>query len=286
MRFWMLTLLTTAGLLAAYTGLLQQTGWRAEYAESNVVANEIRWQRFERRRNAARIVVVGSSIGGRLPVEALVGDREKGINLCFDGSNARLGMELLAAAGVHPEWLFIEANTLTLPPSPNEATLRAAFSGFTGRLARAVPFLRAESRPVSLVYSVFKQRADRRRAAGKVIPDLSSEPRRPGPEPPRVAPVSDPAITSALTEWRGRLRPFRERGTQVVLVMLPDGGQDRARDYALARALAADGFLFFDLKGTWPEEVFAYSDGVHLVRPAAEALAAWLGRRTLSAHAP
>lgn len=68
--------------------------------------------------------------------------------------------------------------------------------------------------------------------------------------------------------------------------MLPDGGQDRAHDYALARALAADGFLFFDLKGTWPEEVFAYSDGVHLVRPAAEALAAWLGRRTLSAHAP
>lgn len=286
MRFWALTLLTTAGLLAAYTGLLQQTGWRAEYAESNVVANELRWQRFERRRDTARVVVVGSSIGGRLPVEALVGDRDKGINLCFDGSNARLGLELLAAAGVYPEWLFIEANTLTLPPSPNEATLRAAFSGFASRWSRAVPFLRAENRPVSLIYSVFKQRADRRRAAGMAVPDLNAEPRRPGPGLSPVKPVSDSATTTALTEWRSRLRPFRERGAQVVLVMLPDGGQDRARDYALARALAADGFPFFDLKGTWPEEVFAYSDGIHLVRPAAEALAAWLGRRTLRAQAP
>lgn len=286
MRFWWQTLLTTAGLLAAYTSLLRLTGWRAEYAESNVVANEIRWQHFDRCRNAARVVVVGSSIGGRLPVEALAGDGQKGVNLCFDGSNARLGLELLSAAGVYPQWLFIEANTLTLPPSPNEATLRAAFSGFASRLARTVPFLRAENRPVSLAYSVFKQRADRRRAAARVVPDLSTELRRPRPGQPPVEPASDSVTTAALTEWRGRLRPFRERGTQVVLVMLPDGGQNRARDYALARALAAEGFPFLDLKGTWPEEMFAYSDGIHLVRPAAEALAAWLGRQTLSARAP
>lgn len=282
MRFWGLTCLGTAGLLAAHTAWLQWTGWRAEYAESNVVANEIRWQRFDRLRAAARVVWVGSSLGGRLPVEPLAGGPEHGVNLCFDGSNARLGLELLAEAQVHPEWLFLEANTLTLPPSPNEATLRAAFGGLTSRLARRLPFLRAENRPVSLAYSAFKQRADRRRAAAWAGPDLEAAPRRPLPEPaPDVAGPSAEA-SAEVAAWRERLRPFRERGSRLVLVMLPDGGQDRAADYAVARALAAEGIPFYDLKGVWPEEAFAYSDGLHLVQPAAEALAGWLGRHVLA----
>lgn len=282
MRFWGLTSLGTAGLLAAYTAWLQWTGWRAEYAESNVVANEIRWQRFDRQRAAVRVVLVGSSLGGRLPVEALTGRPGLGANLCFDGSNARLGLDLLAQAGVYPAWLFLEANTLTLAPSPNEATLRAAFAGFTSRLARWAPFLRAENRPVSLAYSVFKRRADQRRAATWQGPDLEAAPRRPGPEPPSAGAGGAAAAPPEVEAWRERLRPFREQGARVVLVMLPDGGQDRTRDYQLARALAADGIPFYDLKGAWPEAAFAYSDGIHLVRPAAEALAAWLGRHVLA----
>ncbi len=279
MRFWGLTLLGTAALLAAYTAWLQWTGWRAEYAESNVVANEIRWQRFDRLRAAARVVWVGSSIGGRLPVEPLAGGPDRGANLCLDGSNARLGLELLALVQVHPEWLFLEANTLTLPPSANEDTLRAAFGGLTSRLARRLPFLRAENRPVSLAYSAFKQRADRRRAAAAAaVPDLTTAPRRPLPEPPSDVTGTGTAASPEVAAWRERLRPFRERGCRVVLVMLPDGGQDRAADYALARALAAEGMPFYDLKGAWPEKAFAYSDGLHLVRPAAEVLAGWLGR--------
>ncbi len=283
MRFWLLTLLATAALLGGYAVLLHRTGWRAEYAESNVVANEIRWQRFDRMRPAARVVLVGSSIGGRLPVEALTGGAVPGVNLCLDGASARLGLELLAEAAVFPEWLFIEANTLTLPPSPNEATLRAAFTGFAGRLARSVPFLRAEHRPVSLAYSAFKQRADRRRAGVRAAPDLSQSPPQPRPEP---APPGEAATAPAAREWRERLRPFQERGTRLVLVMLPDGGQDRAGEYALARALARDGIAFFDLKGAWPETAFAYSDGIHLVRPAAQAVAAWLGRQTIAGPLP
>lgn len=283
MRFWLLTLLATAALLGGHTVLLHRTGWRAEYAESNVLANEIRWQRFDRMRTDARVVLVGSSIGGRLPVEALSGRATGGANLCFDGASARLGLELLAEAAVFPEWLFIEANTLTLPPSPNEATLRAAFTGVTSRLARSVPFLRAEHRPVSLAYSAFKQRADRRRAAARATPDLSPPTPDLRPEP---ASPGETAADPAAREWRERLRPFQVRGTRLVLVMLPDGGQDRAEEYALARALAADGIPFFDLKGAWPEAAFAYSDGIHLVRPAAEAVAAWLGRQTIGGQTP
>lgn len=282
MRFWGLTVLGTAALLAAHTAWLQWTGWRAEYAESNVVANEIRWQRFDRLRASARVVWVGSSIGGRLPVEPMAGGPDRGANLCLDGSNARLGLELLAQVQVHPEWLFLEANTLTLPPSPNEDTLRAAFGGLTSQLARRLPFLRAENRLVSLAYSAFKQRADRRRAAAWVGPDLEAAPRRPLPEPAQAAAGHASTASPEVAAWRERLRPFRERGCRLMLVMLPDGGQDRAADHALARALAAEGIPFYDLKGAWPEEAFAYSDGLHLVRPAAEALAAWLRRHVLA----
>lgn len=283
MRFWLMTMLATAALLGGHTALLRRTGWRAEYAESNVVVNEIRWQRFDQMRTAARVVLVGSSIGGRLPAEALTGGAVPGANLCFDGASARLGLELLAEAAVFPEWLFIEANTLTLPPSPNEATLRAAFTGFASRLARSVPFLRAEHRPVSLAYSAFKQRADRRRAAARAAPDLSTPPPHPRPEP---ASPGEAAAAPAAREWRERLRPFQERGTRLALVMLPDGGQDRAGEYALARVLAEGGIPFYDLKGAWPEKAFAYSDGIHLVRPAAEAVAAWLGRQTVGKQSP
>jgi hypothetical protein len=277
MRFWGLTLLTTAVLLATHTGLLSRTGWHAEYAESNVVANEIRWQRFDRERRAT-VVLVGSSIAGRLPIGAVCGPARPGANLCFDGSNARLGLELLAAAAVYPEWLVVEANTLTLPPSPNETTLRAAFQGFHARLARHLPFLRAEHRPVTLAYSRLKERADRRRAGAQTPPDaerLSLAEIMPGSGHHNSVPG---AGSPELTAWLERLRPFQDRGCRVVLIMVPDGGQDRSADLALARGLAARGIPLLDFKSVIPEHAWPYSDGIHLVRPAAEALARRLGR--------
>lgn len=276
MKFCLQMLAATAVLLGLYLAGLRLTGLRAEYAEANVVANEIKWQRFERQRDAD-VVLVGSSIGGRLPAPRVAGPGCSGVNLCLDGSSPRLGIELLREGQVFPPVLVVEANTLTLPSSQNDQTLRDSFRSFQNTLARYVPLLRAECRPVTLVFSRLKVRADQRRAGQRPAPPLDEavaarlvSVRQPGP--------AGGAETAESRDWRERLRPFVERGCQVVLVMLPDGGQDRAKDYALARQLAAAGIPFLDLKGAFPETEFRYTDGIHLVRPAAEAIADLLAR--------
>jgi hypothetical protein len=59
-----------------------------------------------------------------------------------------------------------------------------------------------------------------------------------------------------LAAWVETVRRFRDHGSRVVLVMLPDGGQDRRPDYALAHRLAVEGVLFLDVKGAFPEDQF------------------------------
>lgn len=276
MKFCLQMLAATAVLLGLYLAGLRLTGWHADYAEANVVANEIKWQRFERQR-AADVVLVGSSIGGRLPAPRVAGPGRAGVNLCLDGSSPRLGIELLREEEVFPPVLVVEANTLSLLPSQNDQTLRANFRSFHNKLARHVPLLRAENRPVTLVFSQLKLRADRRRAGARPAPPLDDA------VAARLISASKPALvpgaeTAESRDWRERLRPFVERGCRVVLVMLPDGGQDRAKDYTLARQLTAAGIPLLDLKGAFPENEFRYTDGIHLVRPAAEAIADLLAR--------
>ena len=276
MKFWFQVLATTAVLLALYLGFLRLTGLRARYAEANVVANEIKWQQFEQQRDAG-LIILGSSIAGRLPAEALTDENGAAVNLSLDGSSAAFGASLLLEMRVFPRVLVIEANTLTLPASSNEQTLRSSFRGLHSRLARGLPFLRAENRPVSIAYSRLKQRSDRRHAGPRPAPSLDQAAWERVLESSQATTNAGAIVApSDAQRWRTLLQPFVERGSRVVLVMLPEGGRDRTGDYAVARALAASGIPFLDLKGSLPESEFMYSDGIHLVRPAAEQLAAFL----------
>lgn len=273
MRFWFQVPALVALLVVAHLGVLHVTGSRAEYAEANVVVNEIKWQRFQQNRDAA-VVVVGSSIAGRLPAGALTGDPRGAVNLGLDGASPAFGAGLLLEEQVFPPVLLVEANTLTLPPSQNERTLRATFRSFKNALARELPFLRAENRPVSVAYSFLKERSDRRAGGPGAHPPLDQAVLARAQQG-RVA-GADPGQVGEAAAWLETVRRFEERGTRVVLVMLPDGGADRAAAYAVARRLAATGVPFIDLKGAVSERAFTYSDGIHLVRPAAGAIAAWL----------
>lgn len=276
MRFWFQVPALVALLIVAHLTILRLTGGRAEYAEANVVVNEIKWQRLQRQRDAA-VVVVGSSIAGRLPAAALTDDPRGAVNLGLDGASPAFGASLLIEEQVFPPVLLVEANTLTLPPSQNERTLRATFRSFKNTLARDLPFLRAENRPVSVAYSRLKERSDQRAGGAGAHPVLDDAVLARARESRAAAAAG--TGTEGVAEvgaWRDLMMRFEERGTRVVLVMLPDGGADRANAYAVARRLAATGVGFIDLKGAVPEEAFAYSDGIHLVRPAAAAIAAWL----------
>jgi len=271
MRECLQILVAAAVLLAAYAGLLHVTGWHADYGEANTVSNEIKWQRYERHRDAD-LVFLGSSMGGRVPVEVLGRTGRRGVNLCLDGSGPALGAALLQEDGVWPALVLLEANTLSLPASQNDRTLRAHFRSFHNTLARSLPFCRAESRPVTVVFSRLKRRIDERRAGGQ-------EPRSPTEAEVRRLleraweSPPEPAAGPAAEAWVETVRRFRDHGSRVVLVMLPDGGRDRGADYALAHRLAAEGALFLDVKGAFPEDRFRYTDGLHLIRASGEAIA-------------
>jgi len=275
MKFWFQVLALTAVLLVGYLGFLRVTGLHARYAEANVVVNEIKWQEFERRRDAD-VIVIGSSIAGRLPADAIAGVDRAGVNLSLDGSSAAFGATLLLEEGVFPHVLVVEANTLMLPPSQNEQTLEASFRSFKNTLARELAFLRAENRPVTVAYSQLKQRSDQRRGSARAHPPFDAAALVRAQTTTSDGSVGEPEAAQAQA-WLATLKHFQERGSRVVLVMLPDGGADRATAYAVSRRLAAAGAGFIDLKGAFSETEFAYSDGIHLVGPAAQAIAEWLG---------
>lgn len=268
--------LTTAVLLALYSGFLHLTGAHASYGEANTVSNEIKWQRYERVR-PPEVVMLGSSMGGRLPIEPVAGPGGRGVNLCLDGSGAALGAALLQEDGVWPPLVLVEANSLSLPTSQNDRTLRAHFRSFHNTLARSLPFCRAENRPVTVVFSRLKEWLDGRRAAGHApaVPGDADVQRLLG----RAGGSPSPPITGALADgWVETIRRFRDHGSQVVLVMLPDGGRDRPQDYALARRLTSEGARFLDVKGAFPEDRFRYTDGLHLIRASGLEIAGLIAR--------
>jgi len=273
--------LTTAVLLALYSGLLQLTGAHASYGEANTVSNEIKWQRYERALRP-EVVMLGSSMGGRVPVEPMTGPGRRGVNLCLDGSGAALGAALLQEDGVWPPLVLIEANSLSLPASQNDHTLRAHFRSFHNTLARSLPVCRAENRPVTVVFSRLKEWLDGRRASGQTptVPGDADVQQLLG----RASGPPSVPVTGALADgWVETIRRFRDHGSQVVLVMLPDGGRDRQPDYALARRLTSEGALFLDVKGAFPEDRFRYTDGLHVIRASGLEIAGLIARG-LEAH--
>jgi hypothetical protein len=278
MRDCLRILIATLALLAGYTGLVQFAGWHANYGEANTVINEIKWQRYERTPDP-QVVMLGSSMGGRLPIEVLAGPGQRAVSLCLDGSGPSLGAALLEEDGVWPEVVVIEANTLIRPSSPNDLTLRSHFRSFHNVLGRALPIFRAENRPVSIVFSRLKEWMDERRARGQA-PAQSSQadldqllPRQGNPTKPAQA-----ATTPEADQWVATARRFQARGCRVVVVMLPDGGRDQAENYAVARRLAAEGFRFLDVKGAFREDRFRYTDGLHLIRASGWEVADLIGR--------
>jgi hypothetical protein len=81
-------------------------------------------------------------------------------------------------------------------------------------------------------------------------------------------------LADALLE---RIRKIQANGARVILVMLPDQGREREREYRIARQVSAGaGIPLLDLKPALDHEL-AYTDSVHLTAGSGSRLAAALG---------
>ena len=154
MKYTIKIIILTTLLLGCYVMGRKIFGVNPRFAESNYVANQIRLQTLDQADEDIDMVTVGSSLTARLFTGEIEG--RKCLNLGLDGSNAIFGSNRLLDSNKKPRCLVIELNTIYLNTEENDHVLREGLESGTNRLARYIPLLRAEYRPVTLLYSILK----------------------------------------------------------------------------------------------------------------------------------
>ena len=210
-----------AVFLGGWFGVCRSLGWHARLAENNYQANLIRLETFLHQ-PAPPAVLVGSSMTGRLLPEYFADTSLAGVaNLGLDGSIPDLGLDLVLSRKDPPAQVLVEVNTLLVKTPGNDATLRQALGSFSFRLAGWLPFLRAEYRPSSIIYSTLKLRQDRRFLPPSITrAPLLGVPLEPVPElseQDRQATLAEPILVRHLA----RLRELQVRGARVIFYQLP-----------------------------------------------------------------
>ncbi len=259
--------LITGLLLIAWLGTVQWAGWEADLAESNLQANLLRISRYLRE-PAPEVVLVGSSVGGRLLPSYFAEHGAKVLNLGLDGSRPLFGFEVLDAGSKPPTTMLLDTSALFQPLGENDVALRDAMSSPTARMDKALPFFRPESRPSSVIYNQFKSIRDSL-GSGK-----ARSPKRPGPA------GSSFEMPATYPEVAGRIREYQKRGTRVVILDIPrgEGWAESARGAVAALATELDLPILEPGPAIYAGEgdVLRFSDGLHLDAPSARKVSAWL----------
>jgi len=201
----------------------------AEFAEIPYHANLIRLQTFLFG-SQPKAVLVGSSISGRMLQSYFDATSLRSLsNLGLDGSGPVFGLELVS--NHPPPIVIVEANRFSKGPDSNDTMLHKAMEGRLFRAARQIPFLRADCRPSSLLYSWVKLHRESQNPATPQ-PNVAIQEIEynvwPSPAQPPIEMVPLKKRISAA------LQALREKGSYVVIVRLPTGQR---------RALDADGLV-------------------------------------------
>lgn len=264
---WRIVFITLL-LLASWMTYLAATGTRADLAESNLQANLIRITRYLRTKDPD-IVLVGSSIVGRLLPEYFEQSGREVLSLGLDGSRPLFGFEVLARQRIKPLLVLIETETLFQPLQLNDETLREAMESSTAKLGAVVPFLRPEARPLTVAYESLKAWRE----------NLMSGSER----TPVRAPQSAPDFPANYGEVKSTVESLRNEATSVVLVKMPSGDGWAEPADVVARQLSRDaglelwepGLSIYSKEG----DVLRFSDKLHLDGPSARKVSEWLVQR-------
>jgi hypothetical protein len=259
-------LMVTAGLLAVHAVGITVPGRKVELSTSNIITNCIRIGDL-RAETRPSYVLAGSSMTGRLDAGAAAAAAGVPfVNLGLDGCGPVEALDFLLESGLRPLTVFVEVNAAGSVAPENARAVAEAAGGKGYWVREAVPFLRYRERPVDLVYSRLHSRVKSGEDGGGAVELPAME--------VAVADGGHDPIAAALLERVVRIRML---GARVILVMLPDQGREREREYRIARQVSASaGIPLLDLKPALDRQL-VYTDSVHLAAESGARLAAALG---------
>lgn len=256
-------LLVLAACFGAQTVALRLVGGKTVKSESNYFSSVARLQNGNRPgEEAPRVLLLGSSMIARL------GDRAAAVpgvvNMGCDGGSAAITLRAidrgdLRAAPV----IVVEANSLAFELQHRGKEIAESIGSDWFKLGCKVPNLSATARPTAFAYSKLLVRS---KAEVKDGLPISTQPRR---LPLAPVPELEEDASKLANELAGIFHRLEERGSKILLVMMPPGPRPDLMPGTvlgdLPVALASrSGVLYWDLNEGLPKEAVAYTDGLHL----------------------
>lgn len=256
-------------LSSAWLAMTFWAGWRADLAESNLQANLIRITRYLNA-ESPDIVLVGSSISGRLLPEYFDLSGRQVLNLGLDGSGPLFAFEVLSQAPQPPGLVLLECDSLFRPLSPNDEILRESMESTTANLSEYIALFRPEVRPITVAYARLKSWRDG-----------MAQGRRRSPE--HTAGQDGEELPHNYELIKEKVSALKARGSRIILVDVPAGEGWATPLGGAARRLAAE----FDLEVLEPGleiyrtegDILRFTDGLHLDGPSAAMVS-----RAIAAH--
>jgi hypothetical protein len=248
-----------------------------QLAESNLIANQMRLERFFFDRPATA-ALTGSSITGRLLPEYFDGTAlRRPANLGLDGASPSLGLQVCTERAPAPALVLVEACRLDFAAEQNEAELRSLMKGPAWRLAGAAAIFRAQSRPSTILYAQFKKFTDRHSRGA------------PRPEDAPQTPAGPPAPGWPDRQLRlmDLIHTLQRKGTAVAVFRVPHGAAlslTRSPDY-VDEFCGGAGLRQFDTEADFVRAgiVPTYTDGLHMDFETARQAAQFLGKQVSEA---
>ncbi|GAA5481943.1 hypothetical protein [Haloferula sargassicola] len=266
--FGMLALCFTAQTLG-----LRAVGGKTAKSESNYFSSLARVQTASAEK--PRVLMLGSSLTGRMSDRAAAVDGF--VNIGCDGGSAAITLRAIDRGEIDPaSTVVVEANTLAYDLDGRGSQMSSAICGDWFQLGREVPNLGATARPTAFVYSaMMKVKEGDPAPVEKPLPVASKPGAYHGPAP---ADLTEPE-QALVDEMAGIIGRLEERGSRVVLVLLPPGEIEGSSELRVARGLAwASGAEWWDLNDGLPADRVHFTDGRHMeAESAAETMATLSG---------
>lgn len=261
-------LLLTVLLLVGYSLFQKVTQSEAVLLESNLQSNLARISRYLHA-SKVDVVLVGSSVAGRLLPQYFKDQGVDVINLGLDGCRTLYGLDIVQQRKDLPKLVLVDTSALFMRANANEATLREAVGSTTFQMGQTIPCLRPENRPLSLLYWWMKKFSDRKGGSRTHQASLPGHPL----SQPYVKEGESPVEDDNDLAIKQILKSFKDRGVEVRFVEIPRAegwGHPRGGKLRIISEESGVPLIEPGVEIAKTTDTLHFTDGLHLDVPSAK----------------